>query len=110
MKFSHVKIGQSFKWNQNRFVKCGASVAYCDKANSNGLPWLESFLDKIDIEVELVSKCENCKWFKIDYDQFPTLKGLPAEEFPYCELVDRIMDDDLEDPKTFSCSLFEERN
>lgn len=104
MKFAQIKIGQMFKWNQNTFVKCGASVAYCESDLNNGLPWLESFLDKMDVEVELVSKCENC----VNYKPFINNWGFNCNQniFKAEYASDAWMD---VDPKSFSCSEFKER-
>jgi len=86
-KHKSIKIPQFTDWeNKYTAIKDTGDVVYIDPEQ----------------EVELVNKCENCKYYDDGGD----------EGYDFCDYLHRSIEhcDDLnEDPKTFSCREFKER-
>ena len=107
MKFSEVKIGNEFIWlkNSEKSLKVTFDTFY--DPNEDELFCISGgTLYKPDEEVQLITKCENCKWFGKNY-----LAG-NTESISCYKLSLDIGKDDFyrsinQDPENFSCSLFE---
>ena len=98
MKFIDVPIGARFKFEEKEYIKLSdIDVYYLGK--------IFKFAEYL--EVEIVTKCENCKWYDKNLN--------PEIEFQslYChKLRVDLGEGDFyrslyQDPETFSCSLFE---
>lgn len=97
MKFSEVAIGQMFTIDGQ---KCLRVKEHCNRlndefCNSQNDDWFLFVED--DAEVELITACVNCKHYYLYDDN-------------WCSEVQNKIDDIDQDPKTFSCSHFTEKD
>lgn len=97
MLFRNVKVAQIFKYCDNLWMKFHTTTAINLTVDAEGkaIGWPVEF--DLDTEVELITKCKNCKHW----------------DAGYCEKNDLVLlDDDMSEllhPETFVCGEFENK-
>lgn len=109
MKFSEVPTGSKFKYEQFAFIKVDGKVPITEYNSVNVITGRFGIINSYS-EVELITKCENCRFFDKNFNKDTPLDILGKGNF--CHKIGITVDASEyyclnQDPETFSCSIFE---
>lgn len=103
MKFKDIPIAPYNRYNKNKIIKLSDDYAYIEYDSEC---WDIKKINP-DLEVELVSKCENCKKYQESCTGRMTMISETSQTILNEKYFATYVDE--KDPQTFSCSNFEKK-